>query len=234
MFLIPCLYYLATKHDKSISISVSKTIYKKLGEFTYSTSDHFDLGPPGKMLFELLESDKGTLDLAKRIVKGMPVEMSDRLHEDMVSRIGEIFNNAYDHSSASHVIAGRYPKPRKKLCFVCYDTGIGIPDKVRDFLREGTASEITDEHALRWAMEPFNTTVPHSDSPRGLGLGLLRDFIHLNRGRIRICTGNVLYTYDCGSASIKENFQRLNHVFYGTLFEMDINTDDRPYRYKGE
>jgi hypothetical protein len=187
------------------------------------------------MRFVCLETDENTLNLAKLIVDDMPVVMSSRLNEDMVSRIGEMFNNAREHSNAKHVFGGRYLKSGKKFCFACYDTGIGIPDRVRQFFADLKKTKPNDDNALRWALEPFHSTVTHSNSPRGQGFMLLQEFASLNRGVIRICTGKVLYTYDCVNGTPSEGkFQELRNTFKGTLFEMDINADDRQYHYRGE
>ena len=235
LFLVLCLRYFAKQHSKRIMISFSKAIYEKLLQLSFIESrPTLTLGPGKEMKFIQLESDEKILHLAKGIVEDMPVEMSPRLHEDMVSRIGEMFNNARDHSDAICVLGARYPKAGKRFCFACYDTGIGIPVRVRTFLNL-TKEECQDEDALRWALEPFHSTVPHSISPRGQGLSLLHEFARLNRGVIRICTGNVLYTNDCKNKNpVTPKFQELKHTFQGTLFEMDINTDDQRYRYKGE
>ena len=235
LFLIPCLYYLAEEHGKKLETIVTKTIYENLGKLSFIETKHTrSLGLSTKMRFERLETDEKTLNLAKLIVDDIPVTMSERLNEDMISRIGEMFNNAREHSNASHVFGGRYRKSGKRFCFSSYDTGIGIPARVRQFL-DKTETEIDDESALRWALKPFHSTAPHVNNPRGQGFKLLQNFASLNRGVIRICTGKVLYTYNCVNGNpLEGKFQKLRNEFQGTLFEMDINTDDRRYQYKGE
>ena len=235
LFLIPCLQYLATQHNKQIKISVSKTIYENLGRLSFiDTKQTVGIGSGVKMRFVRLETDEKVLDLAKGIVEEMPVALSPRLQEDMVSRIGEIFNNAHYHSDARYVLGGRYPKAEKRICLACYDTGIGIPERVRRFFNS-SVSVISDETALRWAMAPFHSTAARENEPKGHGFNLLKNFALLNHGVIRVCTGNILYTYDCKAGdSGKEKFQKLKYSFKGTLFEMDINSDERLYSYKGE
>jgi hypothetical protein len=235
LFLIPCLYYLADQHDKKLGTEVSKNVYENLGRLLFIDTSHTQyLGSGNKMRFVRLETDENTLSLAKSIVEDMPVTMSSRLNEDMISKIGEMFNNAREHSSARYVLGGRYRKGGKRFCFACYDTGIGIPERVRQF-RMNSETSLGDENALRWALEPFHSTAHRTNNPRGQGFKLLQDFASVNRGVIRICTGKVLYTYDCVKGTPEEGkFQKLKNAFQGTLFEMDINTDDRRYQYKGE
>ena len=87
--------------------------------------------------------------------------------------------------------------------------------------------EIKDSvNALKWAMEKGNSTANSNGFPRGLGLDLLRSFVKANQGSLRLCTGNVLYTY---SDSKGEQFHLLDNGFYGTLFEIDIISDNERY-----
>jgi len=158
----------------------------------------------------------------------MPLKLSPKLHEDMVSRIGEMFNNAREHAKAKNVLGCRYTKPNKMFCFACYDTGIGIVNNVQTYL----SKELTDRQALEWALARLNSTVHDPGKPRGQGLDLLKEFANVNGGAIRICTGCILYTYDGNSK--KETFKDLKNHFMGTLFEMDINAFDGIYSYKGE
>jgi len=235
LFLIPCLYYLADQYGKQLKIQVSNKIYENLGRLSFiETGDTHDLGIGNKMRFVRLATDENTLSLAKLIVKDIPVNMSPRLNEDMISKIGEMFNNAREHSNARHVLGGRYRKAGKRFCFACYDTGVGIPDRVQRFLAD-LGVKLNDEDALRWAMQPFHSTALRSNNPRGQGFQHLKNFASSNHGVIRICTGKVLYTYNCTKGDPEGGkFQKLRNSFLGTLFEMDIKTDDRRYLYKGE
>ena len=228
LFLIRCLPLLSDQFGKSINITVSNVLYENLCKTRFLADTRIKLGHVGVLCFEQLHDVKTTLDLTKRIVNDIPVDMSERLREDMISKIGELFINAHEHSNAKHVLGGRYTKSQGKYCFACYDTGIGISEKIRTFLTYNK-NEFSDEEALKWALERLNTTVVTSNKPRGLGLDLLRRFCRANAGVIRICSGNTLYTYDCRGVEPVDKYQLLKNLFRGTLFEMDINTDDRKY-----
>jgi hypothetical protein len=136
-----------------------------------------------------------------------------------------------EHSDAKHLIGGRYFKPNRKYCFTCYDTGIGITGKVKKYY-----PEMTDKEAIQWALMPGNSTALDKETkPRGQGLGLLKSFVKENHGTIRICTGNILYTYSAPlGKDIQEKYECLTNTFLGTLFEMDIYADDKYYKYRGE
>jgi len=230
LFLIMCLYRLCEQCGKELSITVSKKIYQHLDKMSFIQNPQITITRGAELRFKHLGEKEDISIISKDIVKGMPVELSPRLYEDMVSKIGEMFNNAIEHSEAPHVFGGRYNKPGKKYCFACYDTGIGIVEKVRQFKKD---KSLTDEAALSWALAPLNTTIENSSIPRGQGFSLLQNFTSTNRGIIRICTGRVLYTFD-SKTGYKGHYKKLNHNFSGTLFEMDINTDEVPYQYEGE
>ena len=133
----------------------------------------------------------------------------------------EMYNNAIEHSEGI-VLGTKYFKLQKNIYnFSCYDTGVGIPQKVIS-----TINNIeSNREAFEWAMTDGNSTI--AGVPRGLGLGLLKSFVQANDGRIRVCSGNILYEY---SRKKGKNIIELNNQFYGTLFEMDIISDN-DYEY---
>lgn len=147
-----------------------------------------------------------------------PVKMSPKLASIFISRAGEMYNNAIEHSKGNVLGAKYFRNQKNTYCFACYDDGIGIPNNVMS-----TREEITSQlDAFRWAMIDGNSTACDG-IPRGLGLGLLKSFVRANEGVIRISSGNVLYTYKKDNT---ENYYELKNHFYGTLFEMDIIADN--------
>lgn len=172
--------------------------------------------------------------LIKEITTEAPVTMSKRLESIFITKLGEMFNNALEHSEGEFIIGGKYFKNQKyKYCFACYDTGIGIAEKVRKFIQEIT----TDQEAMKWALQKGNSTASRESGqsiPRGLGLFLLKSFAKANEGSIRICSGSVLYKYSKKRVGTEENYEEcyldLKNKFKGTLFEMDIIADNK-YEY---
>jgi len=230
LFLINCLGYLALEHGKNLNtFNVSNKIYNYLNNMKFLEVPQLSITP--NLRFIRLNQKEDTLDMAKNIVKNIPAELSPKLYEDMVSKIGEMYNNSREHANAKHVLGCRYSKPGKKYCFACYDTGIGISKKVRNY-HEKTEKEFSDKKALEWALAPFNSTAERRIGPKGQGLDLLKNFAKTNKGEIRICTGKVLYTYK-GETNTEE-YRELKNRFWGTLFEMDINAFDGKYSYRGE
>ncbi|MCL2863633.1 MAG: ATP-binding protein [Methanimicrococcus sp.] len=215
-FIIGCLPMLGKQHQKTVSLVLPPRIMthmKNMDIYDYYSN------PTAKLQrFQRIESKEELIPLVLGIIKDAPVTMSEGLQELLVSRIGEVYNNAFEHSNATYIIAGKYFKANRTYCFSVYDTGIGIAGNVQEFLGE----PMTDSDALKWALKSLNTTKPGS-VPRGLGLSLLLEFAKVNKGEVRICTGNVLFTFSKEKGS---RYNTLENKFIGTLFEMDIIPDD--------
>ena len=169
----------------------------------------------------IIQQSNDVFKIVTEITKEAPVKMSDKLSAIFISKIGEMYNNAIEHSEGI-VLGTKYFKLQKNIYnFSCYDTGVGIPQKVIS-----TINNIeSNREAFEWAMTDGNSTI--AGVPRGLGLGLLKSFVQANDGRIRVCSGNILYEY---SRKKGKNIIELNNQFYGTLFEMDIISDN-DYEY---
>lgn len=159
---------------------------------------------------------------------------SKPLKSAIVSSIYEIFVNAYGHGlkenaeNKSVISCGHYEKKEKKLSLSVFDLGGGIVDSVQRY------TDITDsERAFEWALEAGNSTRTDSppDMPRGLGFGILREFISVNKGSIRICSDSYIATVN---ASGDYEVNSIGGHIPGTLVSLTINCDDLHYRFASE
>ena len=232
VFLIGTLPYLAEKYQKTTSIFCNEksfNLFRKLGflEKTCLYNKEKDYSTDLKQGMGLITKDEDIFKTVTEITREAPVKMSDALSAIFISKAGEMYNNAREHSEGT-VIGAKFFKNQKSMyCFSCYDTGVGIPAKVMSVRKEIS----NPENAFRWAMIRGNSTAS-GDVPRGLGLGLLKSFAKANEGTIRICSGNVLYIFGKkhDQPGYVETYHVLEHEFHGTLFEMDIIADnDRRY-----
>lgn len=232
IFLISTLPYLANKYHKTINIYCNRKsflLFRKLGFL--SKDCQYDVGQDYsdelKNRAALITQDEDIFKIVTEITREAPVEMSDELAALFISKAGEMYNNAREHSQGTVIGAKFFKNQKSRYCFSCYDTGIGIPNKVMSFI-EGISDS---KKAFQWAMIPGNSTAS-GDVPRGLGLGLLKSFANANDGTIRICSGNILYVYEkkASQSAHTETYHVLENEFHGTLFEMDIVADnDRRY-----
>ena len=226
VFLFSTLPYVAKKYSKNLKFFCNEksfALFKKLGFIPKNLK--YQSGTDYKCILEqsavVISKKQDIFELVTEITHEAPVEMSEELSILFISKAGEMYNNAIEHSQGT-IIGSKYFKNQKGVyCFSCYDTGVGIPAKVM----AAQPTIVTPIEAFKWAIVPGNSTVL-GDIPRGLGLGLLKSFANANEGTIRICSGNVLYIYK----NSQEFYYELNHTFDGTLFEMDIIADnDRQY-----
>ena len=229
LFCISTLPLLAKSHGKNIQIFCnrkSQQLFYNGGYIPEELRDQegVDIAPYLKESARVITDVNDVLTLVTEIKKDAPVKMSETLAEIFTSRVGEMYNNGIEHSGGEYVIGGKYFKNQKnKYCFACYDTGIGIPQKVISNVN----SNFTDRDAFAWALKRGNSTANRATGeivPRGLGLDMLRSFAKANDGTIRVCSGKTMYIY---SKKKGEQYFELNTSFVGTLFEMDIIADNQ-------
>lgn len=149
--------------------------------------------------------------------KGLP-EMTSDFSVRFLQSLGEIFINSQTHaeSNLGVFICGQFYPLKQRLDISIADAGITIPGKIKQ--RFGVRPPAVK--ALRWALTEGNTT--KEDSPGGVGLKLLRDFIALNGGRLQIASGKAFWQFQHG----KENFLELKHEFPGTVVNLEVYTAD--------
>jgi hypothetical protein len=152
--------------------------------------------------------------------KEMP-RMSKALIGKFFEGIDELFANSALHSNSPVRVAvcGQFFPSKGRLDFVLTDGGRGIPGAVRKRFPD---REFSDEDAIAWAMEPYNTT-RQGDIPGGLGSKLLREFVALNQGRLAIASQG---GYWCQTGKIVAK-SSLSCPYPGTSVLLEINTADR-------
>ena len=234
VFLIGCLPLYAEKFNKKLRILVTPKIYRLLSRInvidyyqpptlasdSYSIDQNNLLKQPA---FKKIQTATDIIAFVNTIQMEAPIQLTEEAQELLTSRIGEVYMNALEHSSANIVIGGKYFTFQKnKYCFSCYDDGIGIPMKVNGFFKDNGVNMISDKEAIEWALQKGHSTSENDVIPRGVGLDLLRSFAKSNKAAIRICSGSALYSL---TSSGKEGYLSLNHSFDGTLFEMDLFSD---------
>ena len=234
VFCLSLLPLLAKNKGKELEIVANEKLIKLMSKI--GAIEHSDGIIPNKSNIasnlmdktRIIKTSDDIFKLVPEITKEAPVQMNEKLTEIFTSKIGEMYNNSIEHSGAKYVVGGKYYKYQKNLyCFSCYDTGTGIPQKVMKYMFDSYGKRLKQKEAFKWALERGNSTANSATSipkiPRGLGLGLLKNFASLNGGAIRICSGKILYVYDKDG----EEYYELDNEFIGTLFEMDIVADNK-------
>lgn len=186
---------------------------------------------------EHLDADEIALHLMHHWLSDGMLRISNELKKAVVSKIFEIFMNAYghgvisNHSVMSRVIScGLHDTKTKKLKLAVLDFGIGIIETVKQYL----PGNISDVDAMRWALETGNSTKTDSQNlaiPRGLGFGLLKEFVTINKGDLSIYS-NTCKAY--ANSKGRYTVEPMPVPFDGTMISITINCDDRYYQFLSE
>lgn len=234
-FLIGCLPLMADSKGKILRTTLDHAIYTKLKRiniidyYNYANNMSENLTKKPLKCFRKISNKTDIFTLVKEISDEAPIDMNEKLAGIFVSRLGEMYLNALEHSEAKYTIGAKFFNERKdKYCFCCYDTGIGIPSSVNKYRTSNGEIILSDVDAVKWALKQGHSTkqaIPNSFEatvPRGVGLSLLNSFAKANQGTIQICTGKALYIYDKNG----EHYYYLDKEFMGTFFQMEIIADN--------
>jgi hypothetical protein len=150
--------------------------------------------------------------------KRMP-PMTTALRYRFLLSIGELFENAAEHSQTELgiIACGQYFPKLQRLTFAIADLGIGIRQCFLRWLKR----DFSPEQAIDWAMSG-NSTV-RRDKPGGHGLKLIREFITMNVGWIRIASDAGYW----GLHGPHVESTRLPAPFAGTMVSITINSADK-------
>lgn len=184
-----------------------------------------------------LDANEIALHLRDEWLSDEKLRVSPSLKNAIISKIFEIFMNAYGHGTDQSkldglgvISCGQYRKNDKKIKLTVLDFGPGIIENVRNHLERN----ISDVDSMKWALEMGHSTRTDSlnaDIPRGLGFGLLQEFVKVNEGSLKIFSNNCCAYVDKKGLFVVEE---LRNSFSGTLVNVSINCDDRHYRFASD
>lgn len=195
--------------------------FKKSGLYSYMTGDTTDYTNSNTIPFhEVSMDDSDIISYIDNILRLAPITLSDKAQESLFKNIYEIFINSIEHSGASHGVyaCGHWFPTKKELVFSVYDTGMGIPTKIR----KSVDPYISSKDAIIWALEKGNSTKQlDNGTPRGVGLYDFHEFIHLNHGVFSIVSNDICYLFDTNTSYIP-----LDKPFIGTMVSFIIRNDE--------
>jgi hypothetical protein len=147
--------------------------------------------------------------------------------------LSEFLRNVFEHSSSpcgAFVSAGYFPKASRVTIGVA-DLGVTVPAHVkRHYAKErGNEGDVTDEVALRLALEPRVSGSSDSNRNAGLGLYMTRRIANLTGGKFWILTGGLCARSDGdldnpggrGPVDVRAVSNRWN----GTVAALTLNTN---------
>ncbi|MDR3244729.1 MAG: hypothetical protein LBT79_08285 [Elusimicrobiota bacterium] len=154
-------------------------------------------------------------------------DMTDLARKNIVGSLAEVIENAVSHGDTKKVfVCGHYFADKEDLKLTITDLGRSIKTTVNDFLKNNNSAC----EAISWALN--GNTTKSKETPGGLGLKLIQDFLKLNKGTLQIISQEGFLSIDCNSNIKKFD---LNRPFLGTIVNIVFKANDnKRYYWKGE
>lgn len=170
-------------------------------------------------------SSKDSYNFGKYIDAEIPrylPAMAADVQRDISAYIQELFGNAKDHGICDRVFTcGQFYPSKGKMDFTIANLGKTFKENVDEYFR--VSETAAPDYSIAWAVEPEHST--KLDVTGGLGLTLMRDFIHYNDGRFQIVSGNEYWELN----RKKEVSRRFDVCFPGTIVNIEIDQNDKKY-----
>lgn len=221
------MLHIANRYGKTANIctvrgSAVENYLKSSGLYSYVTGDQRNYTNRNSIPFFTIKSrdDEDVLEYVGKIIDHAPIKLTEQARELLFQNIFEIFCNAAEHSGEDMGVyaCGHWMPSKRHLVFSIYDTGVGIPNLVKEKVKDVHFSE----DALRWALLPGNSTKQlHDGVPRGLGLAKLMSFIKLNNGCLNIFSNDICFSFNKGCG----NFSFITKPIIGTFIGITIVAD---------
>ena len=178
---------------------------------------------------DLFEDRDGLIDyLAKDWLGRGWVHVSNNARNVIVGTTYEIYTNAFEHGKTNIGVfsCGQHYPNLGELKLTVVDFGVGIPQNVRDFQKN---NHLPADEALKWAFQK-GTTTRGGTVTGGIGLDYLKQFVHINKGKLQILSHDGCATID-EHGEIYENKQTF---FGGTLVNITLLCDESYYSWDFE
>ncbi|WP_349663893.1 hypothetical protein IZU89_16740 [Cellulophaga lytica] len=147
---------------------------------------------------------------------------NEDLKENILGNLLEVFENYEIHSKTEYpvFVCGQYYPTKKILKFTLADIGVGFLEPISIKKKEIK----TSIEAIRWAIMNGNSTkdLIHKNTPGGLGLFDLHQFMIKNKGKLEIVTGNVYWTSKHKEMNFN-TYKTLNNNLLGTTINLVFN-----------
>lgn len=197
--------------------------FKKSGMYDYMVNEgkHIHTNQNALPFWKVKMDEELLMSYIDSIIDLSKIRIIDKARQQLFRNFYELFVNARDHSDEKYGVysCGHWMPRQKCLIFSIYDTGIGIPQLVKNRVD----SNLSDIEALEWAMVGGNSTRQlEKGVPRGLGLSDLKKFVELNNGRLSILSNGVFYDY---GHRAKNNTEQFEYANMGTLICVTIYQD---------
>lgn len=195
---------------------------KHVGMYKFYMKNEIDYDGKGAIPFGEISNENRMDEYTEKIMSLAPIKMNNEAKDILASYIYEIYQNGFFHSKSEIGVftSGYWVKEKNEFNFSIYDMGVGIPDKIREHMKQ----DIESEKCLRIAFIEGFSTSQNKDVNRGLGLTRLIRFIRLNNGKMSIYTDDICCIIE---QQEEERYYRLKKPIKGTLIIINIITDEK-------
>lgn len=209
--------YCFPEKDKSVL-----SFMQKVGMYKFYMKNEIGYTGDNVIPFDCIVNEDMMDKYTDKIMTMAPIRMQKEAQDILSSYIYEIFQNGLFHSQSPVNVftSGCWMPDKKEFRFSIYDMGIGIPQKIRDFMEWQT---LTSDKCLKLAFLDGYSTSSNKRVNRGLGLTRLKSFIKLNNGSMTMYTGDVCYVIE---GNRNEYYAELNPPIMGTLIIISIIADE--------
>lgn len=195
---------------------------KHVGMYKYYMKNEIDYNGKEAIPFGRICDEDMMDEYTEKIMQLAPIRMNKDAKNILSSYIYEIYQNGFFHSKSEIGVftSGYWIKDKNEFNFSIYDMGVGIPNKIRGYMRK----DIDSEKCLKIAFIEGFSTSDNKDVNRGLGLTRLIKFIRLNNGKLSIYTDDICCIVE---RQEKEKYYRLSNPIKGTLIIINIIADEK-------
>lgn len=223
-YLYTTLIFLTKKKTVYVNRELNQLLHKQVTHTDGSEFQKIDLQDSSKPVQQCycFRDDKAVNKTVQILVdfiteNNLVFELEDA-KEFLITTIGEIFSNAFNHSDENKVYFMYDIDIQEGKIFLIInitDYGKTIIGNVQDYQRRVYEKEISPKESIVWAMQNGHTTRAGSG---GYGLPTLVDYVKEINGELLIFSGSCMYVLK-GTA---ENISDSNGIFVGTSVSMKI------------
>ncbi len=165
-----------------------------------------------KLLYFEFRKDNDVSEAVQKIAEFIGIYCVVSLGNFLITTIGEIFSNAFNHSEEQKVYL-MYDIRQKEEDYYLWinimDFGKTIVSNVKEYVEEKYHTKYTSNECIEWAIQNGNTT---RNGSGGYGLPTLINYIKAVKGELLIFSGDSIYAL----VENKEDIMTAKGSFYGT------------------
>lgn len=222
-YLYNTLLFIAKNKHVFISISLMKLVHEQVSHSAGDKFEQVDLYRESMKSVQqcyCFQEDKAVNQTVQILVDFISDKnlILENAKEFLITTIGEIFSNAFNHSEQNRVFFMYDIERHSEKSFLVInitDYGKTIIGNVQEYQKSVYGKYLSGIECIEWAMRNGNTTRMSSG---GYGLPTLVDYVSMVNGELLIFSGDCMYALK----GTNENILKAKGIFLGTSISMKI------------